>query len=421
MTQVAHAGRKHSRIGPSAAHRWLECPASVQRSEGVGNESTVFAQEGSAAHTLAEHVMVTRVDPWTLLGGVVDLQANGADAVRAPGTFNIAPDDWHVFEITEEMIEAVELYRDTLLPLIEEGDVHEYECRLDMRHVHPDLFGTGDALIYKPQDKHLIVGDFKYGRGVAVDVTDNEQLLTYGVGALARFGVENVDMLTLIIIQPRSYHVHGPVRRQALSVIDLMLFESHLGERAALTDDPNAPAVAGPHCRFCPVAWGCKDLRRYIFEKIGIGKRAMKHLTDQDMPDVRNMSLDDIGAVLRESTIIEAWLKRVAQHGHNLAVNGQIPTGMKLVDKRAYRKFTDAAAVESTLAALGYDDTDYLTEPKLRTPKQIETAIGKKEFTNLLGHLVKKDPSGVVLVPIEDHRSSVKLDKSDSFGAVEDE
>lgn len=418
MTQVAHAGRKHSRIGPSSAKRWIACPASVQRSEGVSNESNSFAQHGTAAHTLAEHVMVTGVDPRTLEGGVIDLQADGASAIRAPGTFNIEPDGWNVFEIDAEMIEAVELYRDTLLPLIEEGDIAEYECRLDMRHVHPDFFGTGDGLIFKRVKRRLILADFKYGY-VGVEVHDNDQCMSYGVGALKRFGVENIDEVTLIIVQPRSYHSDGPVRKHTMSVVDLMLFESYLAERAALTDDPNAPAKAGAHCQYCPVAWGCNDLRRYVFNIIGI--EPMAKLTDNDLPDVQKMTLDDLGRVRREASIIENWMKRVEEHAHNTAINGKMPTGMKLVATTARRSFTDQAAAIETLETLGFAEEDYMYPPKIRTVKQIEDAIGKKRFEEALGHLVEKKSTGVKLVPVEARGKPVTLDKSGSFGAVEDE
>lgn len=373
--------------------------------------------------------MVRGEDPWSYLGGLVDLQAEGDLRVRKPGTFNLEADNWHVWNIDEEMVEAATLYQDTLRYYMDEGDDVQYEARLDMRHIHPDLFGTGDALIYKPTTRHLIVGDFKYGRGVAVDVLDNEQLLTYAVGALAQHGVENVDKITLLIIQPRAFHIHGHVRAQDICAVDLLLFEDRLREYAAATDDHTQSAHAGHHCRFCPVAWGCDEFRQHVFSIIGINPRraVMNDLTDQDMPTTPALTPKQLGDVVREVQIIEAWLKRTMEYAHEQALLGNMPENCKLVNKRAYRKFTDVGAVECILDIEGLDESDWMTdpEPEFKSVAVLEKVLGKKRFKELIGNpefgLVKAESSGYVLAPIDDHRPAAKIDKSDGFGSVSDD
>ena len=47
---------EHARLSPSAAERWLSCPASVRVIESLPRErsDTVYTREGTAAHALGE-------------------------------------------------------------------------------------------------------------------------------------------------------------------------------------------------------------------------------------------------------------------------------------------------------------------------------------------------------------------------------
>ena len=44
----------HALLSPSAAERWINCPASVYISRDILDEGSVYADEGTAAHTLME-------------------------------------------------------------------------------------------------------------------------------------------------------------------------------------------------------------------------------------------------------------------------------------------------------------------------------------------------------------------------------
>ena len=259
----------------------------------------------------------------------------------------------------------------------------------------------------------MIVGDFKYGRGIAVDVDDNEQLLSYAVGALRRYQGQ-VDKLTLIVIQPRAFHRHGPVRKQETDIVDLLFFEEFLRQRAALTDDPNAPLLAGDHCRFCPIAHACPELRGLVFKII-------KATDTMRLPDIHKLSQDELGEIAQNVTMIESFIKRVMEHAHREALDGRVPTGMKLVAKRAYRKWKDRGNVECTLDLLGYTEDQYHAEPKMMSVAMVEKLMGKKTFAKDMQGLWVQESNGVVLALEDDAREVVKLDKTDAFGVVDDE
>lgn len=44
----------HALLSPSAAERWINCPASVFLNKDIPDEGSVYADEGTAAHTLME-------------------------------------------------------------------------------------------------------------------------------------------------------------------------------------------------------------------------------------------------------------------------------------------------------------------------------------------------------------------------------
>ena len=257
MADTGHQSRQHSKLGPSAAHRWLECPGSVLGSANAENKSSFFALEGTAAHEFLEFVLRTGCDPRDYEEGYIALDG----ATPETKFVKVTPNDFKVdnensFEITDEMCEAMEVTIAVVKKYYDPaaGDILMLETRLDMSWIHPKLFGTGDILIYKKAERRLIVLDFKYGVGIAVEVGDNPQVLTYAVGGerlLVDMG-HKVDIVTCVIVQPRCFHPDGPVRDEDVDALDLQFFAGFLKEKAAETDDPNARLHAGEHCYFCP-------------------------------------------------------------------------------------------------------------------------------------------------------------------------
>ena len=60
------------------------------------------------------------------------------------------------------------------------------EYKVDLSPWIPDCRGTADAIVFAGRTLHVV--DLKYGKGVGVDVTENEQLEAYALGAAAEFG-----------------------------------------------------------------------------------------------------------------------------------------------------------------------------------------------------------------------------------------
>ena len=50
-----HANRKHSILGASKAKQWLHCPPSARLEELIPEQTSVYAEAGTAAHELGEY------------------------------------------------------------------------------------------------------------------------------------------------------------------------------------------------------------------------------------------------------------------------------------------------------------------------------------------------------------------------------
>lgn len=401
----AHGERAHARLSPSAAHRWVRCPGSIRESEGIPNKSSSFADEGTAAHTLAETCLRKGYDADQHIGHFVNL-ASG----------KVLPDNSseHVIyvEVDVEMAEAVQVYLDECRTVMSwEGVEAEYEAKLDLRAVGGGLeFGTGDFVAYSPRLKRLYVTDFKFGRGVAVEVTENEQLFAYAVGVAKRFHNRGVDSIELTVVQPRCPHPKGPVRSWITDAVSLIDFEAKLAEAARATNAPDAPLLPGDWCRFCPAAHKCPALHA---KALGVAQNAFREAPGDDpkpMKEPNEMTPAMLAAVLTQADLVKAWIKRVEEHAHHEATHGRVPPGFKLVAKRAFSRWKDPENAAAVLELWGVD-LDVVRPREMISPAEAKKLFKKKESEFLTAYIDKKS-SGTVLAVEADPRPMAKVDAS---------
>lgn len=408
----------------------MSCPGSVKLSEGIPNISTIFAAEGTAAHHLCEHCLETGDDPATFVDNWIDIRTNDGSK-RFVDLDEPPEDDMRFFPVTEEMADAVAMYVDHVksLAAAAKGEVIvEAEQRLDMRHLHESIFGTGDATVLDIEARHLHVVDFKYGRGVAVDADQNPQLILYAAGAARRHHNHNLERLTVHVVQPRAQHAKGVIRSFDLDVIDLWEFEDGVRDGALRTemaaaayDDADRDAwakeylAAGEWCRFCPAYGLCPVARQDAYDA------AMYEDDGVTLLDPEKMTLEQLSEALTRRERIKNWADAVAAFGHKVAESGQQIPGFKLVAKRAIRKWKNAAEAEEHLLLLCHDKAEIYTEPKLQTPAKLERLFpgkNKDERQAAMADLVEKKSSGTNLAPLDDPRPPVSVGAAD-FEVVE--
>ncbi len=386
--------RAHAKLAPSAAERWSRCPGSIRMSAGLSQYESEWAAEGTAAHQIAERALTAKEDAATYIG--VELKV---------GAFT--------FVVDEEMADAVQVYLDFARSLPADAEI-EYEQRLDMTMLHPEMFGTGDLVAYVPSEKHLIVADYKHGRGVAVEPQENPQALSYAVGAAMRMHNRGVAKVTIVIVQPRCPHPSGSVREWTTDPAFLIDWSAELAERAKATEAPDAPLAAGDWCKFCPAAGICPALRDRAFEaaKVDFANDGTVLVRDLAKYDAAELAL-----ALENAALIETWVKRVREFAHHEAEAGRVVPGWKLVAKRAMRRWISESDARDMLSVAYGLDGEAVETRKFMSPAQIEAAVGKKAFRSL-GHLVEKKSSGAVLAPESDPRPPVTAEAARDFEGV---
>ncbi|WP_414464392.1 DUF2800 domain-containing protein [Hyphomicrobium sp. DY-1] len=399
--------KAHSAFGASSAYRWTSCPGSVRLCDGLPNTSSAYAQEGTAAHALAEHClknMEATATPYVgqALEDFAELSENDRKKLGK----------WTSQKLGDVMAGAVNVYLDAIYAVFDAAtDELNVEERFTLSHIGDDLFGTNDCSVYKPGSKTLYIFDYKHGAGVPVEVVENPQLLYYALGAAMRRGNRPLSKVVMTIVQPRCPHHAGPVRADEVDALQLIEWGEDLRDAVARARDPNAPLASGKHCRFCPAAGICPQL-----EDTAV-KAAMNEFDDVPSLDtIPQLSGADLAAKLKLAGEIETWLKAVRKHAYEQARHGNMPDGFKFVAKVAKRKWRDTDAAYDLVQRTKIADIRLASQ--IKTPAQLEQLLGKATFA-LLADEVVQESSGVNLVPVTHKAPAVSIDAASEFDDID--
>lgn len=393
--------RKHSELGASISHRWIECPGSVRLSRGQKQTDNVHAQAGRAAHTVAEQCLTYGGDADRYLGDMVKV-ADGEDGPV-------------LVEVTEEMVYAVQMFVDycrlTLRSV--QGERHWVEKQFNLSAFgRDDMFGTTDFASYNPAPKQLEVVDLKYGQGVVVEAVGNPQLRYYALGAALELGkLVEIETVKITIVQPRASHPDGFIRSETLSLMELLDFAGELMVAAEKTDAPDAPLVPGSHCRFCPALAVCPAQRK---QAQALAQVAFADMPVSAPPEPSVLPDEVLGDLLSKTPILVDWVGALQKEAEHRLLAGRNIPGMKLVEKRPTRKWVDEEKIVAFLKGKGLFDEE-IYQQKLKSPAQIEKLVGKKELPT---DLVEKKSSGYKLAPSSDPSPAIAAGPQVAFAAL---
>lgn len=364
-------------IGGSTCARRMACPGSYQLElKAPAEPESSYAAEGTFLHSVVERCLVEDIAPQALLG----FEEDG-------------------FTLTQDLID--EMVKPALISvqkLLEEIGADEFELITEARVGYPgiDAFGTTDLFIVTPDT--VVVGDFKFGRGVMVAGGLSNKQLKFYAGACMRSPetahyFEDRDTIVLAIIQPAN---PMPLQLVATTQDYISAFADEVETLAhRLLEEDDLPLKTGGHCRFCNAAVICPAKR----------EQAQIALTI----DTSDPFIDPIefGQLLKMADEVESWAKSLRGAAYNELKKGREIDGYKLVEKRRTRSWINEGEAADRLRALGINDP---YDRKLVSPSQAEKSVkaaGGKPAD--LADIIEARSPGLTLAEANDRRPAVEI------------
>lgn len=293
---------EHALLSPSAAKKWLGCPASLACEVGIPNESGAAAVDGTAMHHLAEIALQHLKDApdfdlakW--FAPVIKERVVVRNHGKGPMCSGEKSQPGDVV-VTEDFVTQVSKYVNYCAPIMAAAEVVEIEAKVSLtRLLHPgsemsyedprtgekgkskvETFGTAD-FVALPKNSNgsytLIVGDLKTGRH-KVHAAENKQMMLYAMGLLRKYSrAYEISAVKLFIFQPYAggadewdttptalEHFGKFASKQALKALD-----AYQRGKKGLTPADFRPS--NDACQWCRFAEQCGAKTRAVSKDLG--------------------------------------------------------------------------------------------------------------------------------------------------------
>lgn len=369
---MRHAERDHAILSPSSAKRWIHCTPSALLAEAAGSKSSVYAEEGTLAHEIAEYALTK------YLKGQYDPIIDDAVPLKADHLVN------PLFSI--DMANYIRDYCDYVI-----GENYEMqkadgsskmflERKVDITDYAPDSFGSVDVTLVSNKTIHII--DLKYGAGVKVTADHNEQLMLYALGTLKAAASKDITNIRMTIAQVRLDH-YDTFEMSKGELLDWA--EKVLKPAAKAAIQGKGKQVIGSWCGFCPVKAQCRAQRDAILADF------------EEKPEPLLLSDEEIVDLIAKIDTYKSWIESVNEYVYDRAIQGHKWEGYKLVAGRSSRVITDEAKVRQEL--LNEFLEDEVLNIKLKGIGDLEKLLGKKVFNARFGDAIESRPGAPKLVP----------------------
>lgn len=345
--------------------------------------SSPYALEGTAAHAVAEACEKLGVRAEHFFEWTVRVGKDGA-------VTDIVCD--------QEMVDGVNAFLDYVDDLPGESlaeDIVHYDEWV------PEGFGTLDRANLDGRTAHIV--DFKYGKGVQVYATDNEQLKLYALGLIESYGWMYPDLqeFVLHIHQPRLDHVD----RWSIERADLLKWAEEVVAPAALrASGANAEFKAGGWCQFCKLKATCRIRAESVFTTVVGEFEDLDAAAAASPSPIATLSNDQLAIILANIDNVVRWCSDIKSHAAAELAGGRTVGDWKLVEGRSSRGWKDEVETAEALATAGVKKADLYTYKLIGVPAA-EKILGKKH--EVFKTLVVKPKGNPTLAPASDKRSAL--------------
>lgn len=366
----------HSRLAPSSAYRWVECPLSVA----LGERFPALTQDPAGPEGTAAH--------WVWYQMLTD---------HAPAIGDMTPEG---LPVTDEMIEGALQFVNKVFSIANPHQAMRkvrLEQRVSMAGIHPEMFGTPDAsidLLEECGEWHSV--DYKFGHR-AVSPFENMQLAAYTFGEFERLELTDAQIdnakVYFHIVQPRCFHNRPANMTWETTGKELRKLWARMRESAtdAIQHELGARPKVGPWCRDCPGRRACPTLRMNAGSAIDWINRSYP----AELPlDAAGLELKFVESALAQLEAHAEGLREQVKHG--ITSGGHCPDwAMEGVAGRGKHWTVEAEEVFMVGDMLELD----LRKPvEPVTPVQAIALFKKKGFdTSVIDGYCKPNPGSVQL------------------------
>jgi len=380
--------RIRARIRPSSAHRWMRCAAAPRReAEYELRASSQYAEEGTAAHQLLAQCLRNDVEAGYYLG----------DQIKTP--------EGSVWPVNHDMVHAVQQALDYIAEIRgpKRAGVLHAEREVYIEEINNS--GTVDVCIHSPEERQIVVLDYKHGQGVKEYAPGNHQLRLYALGVLEwleLIGERYLDEVQLHIMQPRLGHFSS----ESLRLDELREYgRREVMDAHARVWEPEPDYNPGAWCRFCVHKPNCRAFYAHNVETVS---GQFETLTPDVVRDVEDVTPEELGALMDRADTFRDWLSTLEAHvAEQLKLGVDVPGWKRVLGRQGNRAWTDEEEALAKMKQQRKLKVDDYAPRKLASPTQCEKLVGKKAFEAKFGALVKRSEGREQLAPASDPRPSL--------------
>ncbi|MBH0113213.1 DUF2800 domain-containing protein [Novosphingobium sp. YJ-S2-02] len=389
----------HSPYGPSRADGYTGCLDYVAANDGLPDDTSEQAAEGTFAHVISDNCFSLDMDALDFVGHRMTVEGF---------TFEWSEEDAFLLQPGIDFIRSF-------------GGTFYGEQRVDIaRWTCAGQFGTLDRVVIAQIDGEwwVILIDLKWGRGVPVIPARNKQLVLYALGVWEMIRDQFPDKpprFMLGIDQPRCPGGGGLWRTDLHELEVLGNYIKSCVEVSETFD--NLPRTASEAaciwCRRKKARGGCATFDNWRLNLLQVSDAQVDSGSEPDLL-ATSLSPEQRAYLLRHRKGIEYWFKQLDEAALEDTLDGLPAGGLKVVEdsrKGSRDKWIDEkAAAEVVEPILG----ENAFTRKLKTVKQLCKHLSPDDREKLDG-LFKPGESGFSLVPEEDARPAVVRVDADDF------